>query len=165
MADEFKVSVTGVADAAAALRALVPKLRRRILRNALAAGARAFRDEAKRLTPTLKTSTYAGSAAIKRGIRKPGTLRNAITVRTSKRATARGDVGVFVNVRPAKGVNRGGKNPNDPFYWRFVEFGTKKMQPRKFLQGAVNKSTEALRRIQDALGKQIQKMNVKGGTK
>ena len=34
-----------------------------------------------------------------------------------------GDVGVFVNVKPLK--NGGAKNPLDPYYWRFVAFGTK----------------------------------------
>ena len=36
--------------------------------------------------------------------RAPGTVKKAIRVRTSKVATRAGDVGVFVNVRPAKGA-------------------------------------------------------------
>ena len=84
----------------------VPKaLRKRVLRNALAAGAREVRDVAKRNAPVLTLGT-----SMKAPYRKPGTVRDAIRVRTSKADRKAGDVGVFVNVRPAKGNNRGGKN-------------------------------------------------------
>jgi len=161
MAGSFTAKVSGLDELRAALRALPPNLRRRALRNALSAGARAFRDEARRLTPVLKLSTLSGASAFKRGVRRPGTLRNAIRVRTSKQARRAGDVGVFVNVRPAKGADRGSKSPNDPFYWRFVEFGTaKKPQGARMLQlAAVNKAGEALRRIEQTLGPQIQRLN------
>jgi HK97 gp10 family phage protein len=103
----------------------VPKaLRKRVLRNALAAGAREVRDVAKRNAPVLTLGT-----SMKAPYRKPGTVRDAIRVRTSKADRKAGDVGVFVNVRPAKAGARGAKNPNDPFYWRWLEFGTKKMPP------------------------------------
>lgn len=166
MAVEFNTRITGADEAISALKALVPKLRRRIVRNSLAAGARVFRDTAKRLAPVLRTTTYSGASAIKRGVRKPGTLRNAIRVRTSKRATRAGDVGVFVNVVPAKGAARGARSPTDPFYWRFVEFGTRLMRGANFLTIAGRtKGGEALRVIVATLGPQIQKMNTKGGTK
>jgi hypothetical protein len=44
-------------------------------------------------------------------------------VRTSKAAKRVGNVGVFVNVRPAKGLARGAKSAHDPFYWRWINFG------------------------------------------
>lgn len=122
--------ILGIDEAVRALKEVVPKLRQRAIRNALAAGARVFRDEAKRLTPVIAV------AVRRRGqvIRKPGTVRNAISVRTSKNARRAGDVGVFVNVRPAKnatfskGAQTGAKtkgafSPDDPFYWRWLEFG------------------------------------------
>jgi HK97 gp10 family phage protein len=121
--------------------ALPDKLRRRALRNALAAGARVVRDAARAQTPVLRPE-FASPR------RKPGTVKNAIVVRTSKRDRLAGDVGVFVNVRPAKGAKfktvrgtalfglvktktrmqtkaskRGANSPDDPFYWRFLEFG------------------------------------------
>lgn len=34
----------------------------------------------------------------------------------------------------------GAKNPNDPFYWRFVEFGTSKMPAKPFLRPAFEQS-------------------------
>lgn len=114
-------AITGLDGAIATLKGLPDKLRKRALRNALAAGGRLVRDAAKRATPILSAS----DPAVRKGWRKPGTLKKAITVRTSKQSLKKGDVGVFVNVRPAKQGNRGAKNPNDPFYWRFIEFGTK----------------------------------------
>jgi len=115
----INATVTGIDDLRRDLAALAPKLRVRALRNALGAGARLVRDESRRATPTLS----AGDPAVLAGRRKPGTVRKAIVVRTSKVARRQGDVGVFVNVRPAKAGNRGAKNPNDPFYWRWLAYG------------------------------------------
>lgn len=102
-------------------------LRRKVFRQALGAGAVIIRDEARRLAPTLQKSRQA---------RKPGTLKKAISVRTSKLSTRSGDVGVFVNVRPAKGAvfkkgvlvkesQRGKDSDKDPYYWQWLEFGRK----------------------------------------
>lgn len=117
MAVEAKVS--GLPDLRAALMGIVPKLRRRALRNALAAGAREVRNASRKAAPVISPR----HPMAKSGQRRPGTMRDAISVRTSKIASRQGDVGVFVNVRPAKGAARGAKNPKDPFYWRWLEFG------------------------------------------
>lgn len=122
--DSITVRVRGLDELKAQLQALPDKLRRRLLRNALAAGARLVRDEARRAAPVLRQPDPR---------RKPGTVRDAITVRTSKHARREGHVGVFVNVRPLKkeavrqykagSGKSGATNPNDPFYWRWLEFG------------------------------------------
>lgn len=169
----FTCTVRGAETAAAALRALPGKLRVRVLRNSLAAGARIIRDEARRLTPLLQVPVRRRG----RLIRKPGTVRNAIVVRTSKRARRAGDVGVFVNVRPAKGGNRGAFNPFDPFYWRWLEFGraaraarpgarrrravraSAPMRPFRMLQRAAGRAGQALQRIQLTLSRQLQRFN------
>lgn len=118
------VRVQGLEQLKAAFREIPLQLRRRYLRTWLAAGARVVRDEGKRLAPVLsKPAPY----------RKPGTVRDAIRVRTSKLSRRDGDVGVFVNVKPlgkgeirsfkAGGGGSGFKNPNDPYYWQWLEFG------------------------------------------
>lgn len=124
MSGEIEAIWRGIDECKERLRGLPDKLRRRVLRNALAAGARIVRDEARRATPVLREP---------HPYRKPGTVRDAIKVRTSKNAKAAGDVGVFVNVQPLKGKAvrafkartglGGGKNPDDPFYWRWLNFG------------------------------------------
>ncbi|MES2959800.1 MAG: HK97-gp10 family putative phage morphogenesis protein [Pseudomonadota bacterium] len=184
MAAEIGVRITGLNELKAALRGLSPKLRRQALRNALAAGARVYRDDARRRAPVL------AAPVIRRGqvARKPGTLRNAIRTRTSKISRKSGDVGVFVNVVPAKGAKfktvrgtalagliktrsrvqtrksqRGRYSPNDPFYWRFQEFGTKKQAARPFLRPAADsKGAEALASFSRTLGPAIQRLNTKG---
>lgn len=118
--------MTGFDDLASKLKDVPLAMRKKILRNALAAGARLVRDTAKREAPVLKLGSKAKH-------RKPGTVRKAIKVRTSKRDRRAGDVGVFVNVKPlskaqvrsfkAGGGGAGSKNPDDPYYWRWLEFG------------------------------------------
>ena len=136
----------------------VPKaLRKRVLRNALAAGAREVRDVAKRNAPVLNLGT-----SMKAPYRKAGTVRDAIRVRTSKADRKAGDVGVFVNVRPAKAGQRGAKNPNDPFYWRFLEFGTRKMAARPFLQRATSALPKALAIFEARIAKWINETDRSG---
>lgn len=117
----IEAKVTGIPDLREALRGIVPKLRVRALANALRAGAREVQKAARADTPVLSPT----SLAVRKGYRKPGTLKKAISVRNSKVARREGNVGVFVNVRPARKGSRGAKNPEDPFYWRFVHFGHK----------------------------------------
>ena len=136
----------------------VPKaMRKRVLRNALAAGAREVRDVAKRNAPVMTLGT-----SLKAPYRKPGTVKQAIRVRTSKADRRAGDVGVFVNVRPAKAGQRGAKNPNDPFYWRFLEFGTRKMPARPFLQRATSALPKALAIFEARIAKWIQETDRSG---
>ena len=116
-------TVRGLPDLREALRGVVPKLRKQALRDALRAGGREVQRAVQRITPVLKASTYSGSSALRRGVRRVGTVRKAIAVRTSKLSTRQGNVGVFINVRPAKKGARGAKNPNDPFYWRWLNWG------------------------------------------
>jgi len=91
--------------------------------------------------------------------RTPGTVRKAIAVRTSKLARRKGDVGVFVNVRPAKKGARGAKSKTDPFYWRWLEFGTRFMRSVGFLQAAAKQLPQALAVFSREIGPQIAKLN------
>lgn len=152
----IEAKVTGIPDLRAALRGIVPKLRVRALRNALAAGARVVQKEAMARTPVISPA----SLMVQKGYRATGTVRKAISVRTSKIARRSGDVGVFVNVRPAKRGQRGGKNPKDPFYWRFLEFGTN-AGTRAFgmLQSGARRLPEALAVFVKTIGRQIEKLN------
>jgi len=179
MADGIEVRVTGIPDLREALHGIVPKLRVRALRNALSAGARLVQRAARAATPVIS----AFAPAVRKGYRKPGTVRQAISVRTSKVARKAGDVGVFVNVRPAKGAQfktttyrlaglrtstrrqtkasqRGAKSPNDPFYWRFIEFGTKTgVRAAKFLQRGAEQLPAALQVFLSKIIPAIEKLN------
>lgn len=142
----------GFDDLITKLKAIAPAMRKRVLRNALAAGGRIVRDEAKRLAPILQNPTP---------YRTRGLIRKSLAVRTSKIARRSGDVGVFVNVKPTK-IARGAKSPRDPFYWRFLEFGTKKMAARPFLQVAAKKLPAALDVFKTKMGEWFAKTEQSG---
>ena len=158
MAGDIQVKIAGVEDVKKALRDLPAKLRKRALLNALRAGARVFRDEARRLTPVAVVPVRRKGAVI----RQPGTVRKAIVVRTSKAARRKGDLGVYVNVRPAKGGQRGKYSPTDPFYWRWLEFGARGKPGVQMLQRAVSRASEAVSKFGQVLGPQIERLNKKG---
>lgn len=170
--------VTGIADLRAALSSIPAKLRVRALRNALAAGARVVQKAARAATPVINASALP----VRLGYRKPGTVKQAISVRTSKAARQAGNVGVFVNVRPAKGAKfktstkrllglqirrktltrasqRGAKSPNDPFYWRFLAFGTKHMRAFGFMEKGAAALPQALQVFLQKIGPAIDKLN------
>lgn len=167
MADETRVKVQGAADLAAAMRDLVPNMRRGPALRALRAGAEPVLERAIAETPTLTTPVIRNGKVI----RKPGTLRRALRIRTSKDTAKTGDVGVFVNIKPLEREairafkndtgRRSSENPDDPFYWRFVHFATKKNKnPKPFLTraGAVLQS-ESLRLVTEALVAYFDRLN------
>lgn len=171
----IKAEVKGLPDLRRELAGVVPKLRVRALRNALAAAARVVQRAARGAAPVIKISALA----VQKGYRKPGTVRKAISVRTSKESRRAGNVGVFVNVKPAKGARyvttrgafglkrrtlkrasqRGAKSPNDPFYWKFLQFGTQRMKPFRFLDKGAAQLPEALRVFAAKLPDIIAKLN------
>lgn len=146
------VEVKGLAELKRKFESIPKALRRRVLRNALAEGARLVRDEAKRNAPVLQNIAKAP-------YRKPGTVKNAIKVRTSKLDRRAGNVGVFVNVKPAAQGQRGAKNPNDPYYWRWLEFGTSKMHAQPYLQPAAQKLPAALTAFESNIARWITKID------
>ena len=154
------VQVKGLDDLKRKLEQLPKAMRMRVLRNALAAGAREVRDDARRNAPVLTLGT-----TLKAPYRKPGTVKKAIAVRTSRADRKAGDVGVFVNVRPAKKGQRGAKSKNDPFYWRWLEFGTRKMAARPFLQKAADKLPAALRIFEERIAKWVNATDASGQVK
>lgn len=181
------LKIEGLNELKQKLAEIPRSLRRKVFQSALRAGANIVRDEARRRAPTLKSP---------RKYRKPGTLKKAIVVRTSKFDTRAGNVGVFVNVKPAKGAvykkgslikesQQGSKSENDPYYWRWIEFGrkprtfykmswrTKKIRkfviasipPFEFLQNAADKLPEALDAFEKKLSTWFEQVNTTGNTK
>ena len=147
MADNyFEYVITGAEIVKARLLALAPEVRRKFAMKALKKGAAPVATAAQGAVPVLAQSIY------RRGqlYRKPGTVRDAIRIRSSKDINRTGDVGVIVNVKPAKGSDRGARSPNDPFYWRFLEFGTKYMKERRYLRVGAQQLESQSKRIIEA---------------
>jgi HK97 gp10 family phage protein len=175
---DSRIVIGGLEDMRAKFQLVTRTLRTRVLRLALSAGARVLRDIAKREAPVLKATR------VKSPYRQPGTLKQAIRVRSSKRDRAAGDVGVFVNVKP---LPRGSaKNPRDPYYWRWQEFGwtpaagkhgaagtrarrasvksgaTPRVPGKFFLRAAALRVAEALPLVERALVKWLTKIDAQG---
>ena len=177
------VKVEGLDELKRALREIPAQLRKRVLRDALTAGGRVVQKAMRGKAPRIDES----DRAVLKGYRKPGTLRKAISVRLSRISSREGNVGVFVNVKPAQGAKfktttkrvlglkfktrtqtkasqRGAKSPNDPYYWRWVNFGTKNgVRAAEFVEAGAAKLNDALPVIVARIGPAIQKLNVKGG--
>ena len=120
MPNDVTVKVEGLADLKRALADVPNKIRKGALKRALRLAGNTVRDAARAGAPVLQTSARHS---------KPGTVKRNIVVRDSKFASRAGDVGVFVSVKPLRGKAQikqgraGAKNPNDPYYWWWQEFG------------------------------------------
>ncbi|HNT63664.1 MAG TPA: HK97 gp10 family phage protein [Candidatus Desulfobacillus denitrificans] len=159
MADGLVVKLEGVGELKRAMAGAAADIRKKAVRGALREAGKVIQAAARQAAPVLQAPEK---------YRRPGTVRKAIAVRASKYARGRGDEGVYVNVRPLRGAAQkkkgkaGAKNPNDPYYWRFLEFGTKHMAARPFLRPAVaQKGEAAVRKFMASVVPQIEKLNAK----
>ena len=154
-----RVEVRGLRELQDALKKLPKKLERRVLNSALSAGARIMVKDAKNRAPVLKDLLNPN--------RRPGTLKKNIRARPIKPYEHTASVIVGVRKLSSKAITAfkksqsgkkgGSQNPNDPFYWRFVEFGTSKMQARPFLRPAFEaKKFEAATTIKQKLKVRIE---------
>lgn len=116
MAADVKVEVKGIDELKRALAALPSKIRRKALVKALRAGAKVVQKAARAAVPVLASAAP---------YRTKGLLRKKLTVRVSKESRRAGNVGVFVNIKPASRGDSGARSKLDPYYWRFVAFSTK----------------------------------------
>jgi HK97 gp10 family phage protein len=150
------IRISGLDDARRALAEMPRKLRFGALRKGLRAAGRVIQAEARRNAPVLQSATK---------YRIRGLVRRSITVRASRLARRRGDVGVYVTVRRLTGKQiaagkaagfAAGRNPRDPFYFRFLEQGTRKMAARPFLGPALQtKGEEATQAFSNELRRAI----------
>ena len=136
----LNVKVTGLKELKHAMDSLDRKVRKNISVKAMRKGGAIIRDKARANAPVLEHSVPH---------RNRGTLRKAISAST--KIAKNGSVNTRIFVRKLKiskitAFKEHGKgsssNPNDPYYWRFVEFGTSKMSGRPFLRPAFEQSKE-----------------------
>lgn len=160
MADGVTVRLEGVDELKRALADAAASIRKKAVRGALREAGKVIQAAARVSAPVL--------AVPKKG-RAAGTVRKNIVVRASKFARRAGDEGVYISVRGIRGAARvkkygraGAMNPNDPYYWRFLEFGTRKMAARPFMRpAAASKGAEAINRFMQSVVPQIEKLNEK----
>jgi HK97 gp10 family phage protein len=148
------VQITGLKELQNALNQLPKEIQGRPLRSAVSAAAKVIVDDVKARVPVGET----------------GNLKTAVYRYRSRRNSATGKETFFVGIRQGKAqfkdtaynrrrgrVGKSYKTAGEAYYWRFLEFGTAKMQAKPFLRPAfeANKS-RAVEVIKDRLGKSIQ---------
>jgi HK97 gp10 family phage protein len=119
--------IDGLGELKHAISVLTADLKRKVVRSALRDAAAPIAKAARAKAPVLKGDhTY----------RLPGTLKRSIITKASKEFNGKnGEIGVYVAVRKRKGLGGevGARNPFDPFYWRFQEFGTQHHRAQPFM--------------------------------
>lgn len=164
MADVLTVKLEGIDELKRALADASVKIRTKAVRGALREAGKVIQAAARAAAPVLSVPTKT---------RTPGTVKKNIVVRASKFAKQAGNEGVYINVRGIRGKARvkrlgraGATNPNDPFYWRFLEFGTRKMTARPFLVPAAKAQGEAaIAKFMQSVIPQIEKLNARASRK
>lgn len=158
---EVTVRVDGLKQLEQAIDELTVDLAKRVVRGALRDAARPIVAGARTRAPVL---------ASPHPYRVPGTVRRNIAVFNSKQARREGMVGVYVRVRRlSKGGiaafkratgRTGAQNPFDPFYWWFLEFGTKRIAARRYMSQAFDAArTQTLDIFGRRIGERIARAN------
>lgn len=149
-ASNVEVRIAGLKELLTALTAMPLEMEKKAVYAALGGAARIVRDAAIAGAPEIDDADHK----VANGTRKKGTIKRAI--RASRSKINKGQKGLFemiVRVKPLKARQRkafkqasgklGKDNPDDPFYWWWVEFGTSKMTKRSFLRPAFNSTKDA----------------------
>lgn len=140
---KVEVQIAGLKELAAGLKELPAELEKRGIYAALSGAGKVVKDAAVEAAPVLKEPVPH---------RKAGTVQRAIRVSRSKiNKGQHGLYQVIVRVKPLnkrqrtkfkQGGGAGRDNPDDPFYWWFLEFGTSKMPARPFMRRAFETTKE-----------------------
>ncbi|NCV88474.1 MAG: HK97 gp10 family phage protein [Oxalobacteraceae bacterium] len=142
------VSIEGLAQLDRALRELPQRIANRGLRASVYAGAKVIRDEARSRAPKAAQSLGPKQPP-------PGTLKRSVMMKHIRELSGSGRQTFYVLVRQGRKYRNQGRRGNlsqDAWYWRFVEFGTRKMRARPFLRPALEfRRREAVDAIKERL--------------
>ena len=154
MARSETVRIDGLADLERALRELPDRVAKNGLRASVYAGAKVIRDEARQRAPK-------AAQALGPNQPPPGTLKRSVIMKHVPELSGQTRQTFFVLVRHGKKYRKQGKKGNlsqDAWYWRFVEFGTRKMRARPFLRPALEaKRREAVQAMKERLADRIER--------
>lgn len=152
-------SITGLSELLSAMKHLDARTQKKIAPKMVSAAARIVRTEAKAIASSKglrKTGDMIRNIALKRERNAPsGTTQYNVGVRHGRSAGKK----VIKYVEKSKRGKIVLRRRNDPFYYRFLEFGTKYIRANPFLRPALeNKRNEAIRAMETALEKELQKV-------
>lgn len=148
------VHIDGLKELDRALQQLPDRIASNGLRASVYAGAKVVRDEAKLRAPKAAKSLGPDQPP-------PGTLKRSVIMKQIRELSGQDRQTFFVTVRHGKKYRKQGKKGNlsqDAWYWRFIEFGTRKMAARPFLRPALDsKRVEAAMAMKKRLQERIAK--------
>jgi HK97 gp10 family phage protein len=155
-----EVQVKGLDDLKRAVEELTADLRRKVVIGALRDAARPIVAAARANAPILRTPDARRTA---------GLVRRNIATFTSKRFKGQGGViGVYISVRKNKGRRIKGTRvrvkalQSDPFYWKFLELGTRFMPAMPFLRPAAEAGWQgAIDIFKQRIAERIRKANTR----
>jgi HK97 gp10 family phage protein len=148
------LDVKGLAELERKMRELTDKVQGQMLRQAVNAGAQIVKKAARDKVP-VDTGLLRRNIVVGRSRRQsaPGRETYNVFVKKEKRT--------YADTRANRRKNRVGKKyevQGPAYYWRFLEFGTKKMQARPFLRPAlVSNQQAAINAIREKLASGILK--------
>jgi HK97 gp10 family phage protein len=135
----------GLSELEKNLKMLGEDMREKGVKRMMSQAAVPMRNEAKINAPILEEPDKRrnrGTVMRAISIWRKRVTRYAVTYYVGVRGLSRQKIAKFK--RESK--NASSDNPNDPFYWRFLEFGTSKLRARPFLRPAFEaKKTESVR--------------------
>ncbi len=124
MADELVLDIRRLEEVAAELRKLPPVVRKRVMRRSARRGTALMRDRMRAAVP-VDTGELKRNIMVRSRRGPPGTIKVSVIVRRQGKSQSKRVAG-----------KRAGRYKNDPFYWRFLERGTKHIAPRGFFRRA-----------------------------
>lgn len=153
-------NIQGIAELSQAFKALSFDMQKKVAPRMVAAAGGIIRKEAKTIAQA-------------EGLRKTGAFINNIAIKREK-GTGAGKIEYHVGVRHGRALGNGKKvvkylavsttgriitkRQNDPFYWRFLEFGTKNIHAHHVIGHAFDtRQKEALAAMETAMQKAIEK--------
>lgn len=143
MADDFN-NIAGLRQLRDRLAKMEVNMQRKIPRRAVASAASVVKKEAKRIVKSqglVRTGTLHKNIALKRERQSPvGETRYNVGVRHG-RALGRKATKKLVRSSNGRIVS---KYQNDPFYWRFIEFGHRTVPRRKAKQSNFMRARDSI---------------------
>jgi HK97 gp10 family phage protein len=141
------IKISGLRELGERMRNLSDDINKKVARQAVAAGAKIVRDDARRRAPK-DTGNLQAAIVMKNLGKTKMTARYVVATRSGKTA----------DVKAGKAAARSGEKDQrklvgkDAFYGAFVEFGTVKMPARPFMRPAIDDNTQA---ATDAIAKRL----------
>ncbi|HIH5871648.1 TPA: HK97-gp10 family putative phage morphogenesis protein [Proteus mirabilis] len=141
-----EIKISGLPEIQRKMQDVARKVRKRSARKAMNAGASTLKKEIKNRVPILKEEVPH---------RRKGTIKRNIRSKTKVRRNGQIKTRIWVKSLPGKKITafkqatgkNAALNPNDPFYWWFVEFGTSKMPAQPFMRPGFEAKKETTAKV------------------